>query len=283
MMKGDDSSGAGIQFDHETISHCRRPQKRKEFCPFTNMMTKSFLTVAVTLATALASHSAFGAEPAGLLPEPTIEPRIIQAPAGKPPSDAVVLFDGTDSSQWRADNGDATRWIVTNGNFQPIKGAGYVYTKQEFGDCQLHIEWATPSKVEGTSQDRGNSGVFFGGGRYEVQVLDSFDNKTYYHGQASAIYKQHAPLVNASRKPGEWQTYDIVYHGPRFDEAGIVTKPGTLTVFHNGVLTQDHAEILGTTSHDKAPKYEKHPVKQSLALQDHGNPVRFRNIWVREL
>src|SRR5204862_3011448 len=139
-------------------------------------------------------------------------------------------------------------------------------TKDSFGDCQLHIEWATPSKVEGSSQGRGNSGVFFGKARYELQVLDSYDNKTYFHGQAGAIYKQHAPLVNASRKPGEWQTYDVVFHAPKFDSDGKVIKRATFTVFHNGVLIQDHVEVMGMTTHSGPPYYKAHPEKMPLAL-----------------
>jgi hypothetical protein len=217
------------------------------------------------------------------LPEPKNEPKIIQAEPGKPPSDAIVLFDGTDLSKWSAMDGKDTKWKVVDGAMESVRGAGYIKTRDSFGDCQLHIEWATPSKVEGDGQGRGNSGVFFGGARYEVQVLDSYNNKTYFHGQAAAVYKQHAPQVNASRKPGEWQTYDIVYHAPRFDQDKKLTKAGTVTVFHNGVLVQDKVELLGTTTHDRMPKYDPHPVKQPLALQDHGNPVRFRNVWVRPL
>ena len=148
---------------------------------------------------------------------------------------------------------------------------------------QLHIEWATPAEVKGTGQGRGNSGIFLQG-RYEIQVLDSYDNQTYFHGQAGAVYKQYAPLVNASRKPGEWQTYDIIYHAPKFDEGGSVVKKATVTVLHNGVLVQDNVEILGSTTNEEVqPVYTKHPPKAPLRLQDHGNPVRYRNIWVRPL
>jgi hypothetical protein len=146
----------------------------------------------------------------------------------------------------------------------------------------LHIEWATPAEVKGDGQERGNSGVYLSS-RYEIQVLDSYNNKTYYNGQAGAIYSQYPPLVNASRKPGEWQVYDVIYHAPRFDAAGKVLKPGIVTVLQNGILIQDHAEILGLTGNPDNPKYEPHPLKQPLALQDHGNPVRYRNIWIREL
>jgi len=243
---------------------------------------KSFLRLAV-FSTALSTVSVFAADAPGMIPPPTEEPKIITASPGVAPSDAIVLFDGKDLSKWKAANGGGeTKWVVDDGNMVSVKGAGYISTREEFGDFQLHVEWATPSKVEGEGQGRGNSGVFLHG-RYEVQVLDSYNNKTYFHGQAAAIYKQHAPLVNASRKPGEWQTYDIVFHGPKFDGKGEVTKKATVTVLHNGVLVQDHAEILGLTSHDKPPKYEAYSGKGPIQFQDHGNPVRFRNVWLRPL
>ena len=163
-----------------------------------------------------------------------------------------------------------------------VNKTGDITSKQEFGDLQLHAEWATPTEVKGEGQGRGNSGIYFQG-RYEVQVLDSYNSKTYVHGQAASIYKQHPPLVNVSRQPGEWQVYDIIFHAPKFDASGNVTKRATFTVFHNGVLVQDNVEVLGTTSHEGAPKYTKHPEKQPLKIQDHGNPMRFRNIWVRPL
>jgi hypothetical protein len=163
-----------------------------------------------------------------------------------------------------------------------VNGTGSIATKQAFGDCQLHVEWASPAEVNGEGQGRGNSGIYLQG-RYEVQVLDSYHNQTYYHGQAGSIYKQYAPLVNVCRKPGEWQAYDIIYHAPRFDGGGKLQKPATVTVLQNGVLVQDHVEIKGGTSYKGAPKYEAHPLKQPLALQDHHNPVRYCNIWIREL
>ncbi len=216
---------------------------------------------------------------------PSKEPSIITPGAnpGEAPSDAVILFDGKDLSGWKSlRTGAEARWDVINGFMQVKAGTGDIATKEEFGDCQLHIEWATPAEVKGEGQGRGNSGVFLMG-RYEVQVLDSFNNKTYFHGQAGSVYKQHAPLVNASRKPGEWQTYDIVFLSPRFDEIGNVTRPARVTVFHNGVLIQNNSQIYGETWHDRAPLYLKHGPKGSLKLQDHGNPTRFRNIWVRPL
>jgi hypothetical protein len=198
---------------------------------------------------------------------------------GKPPADAVVLFDGKDLSGWKGGRGDA-KWKVEDGAMV-VNGTGDIETKLEFGDCQLHIEWATPAKVEGSSQGRGNSGVFLMG-RYELQVLDSYDNVTYADGQAAAIYAQAPPLVNACRKPGEWQTYDIVFEGPRFEGDKLV-KPARITVFHNGVLVHNARELTGQASHRAVGTYAPHPPQGPLKLQDHGNPVRYRNIWMRKL
>jgi len=206
-----------------------------------------------------------------------------QEQPGKPPSDAIVLFDGKDLSQWVSMDGSPTKWIGRDGYMECVKGSGYVRTLQNFGDCQLHIEWATPVPPHGEGQGRGNSGVFFGLDRYEVQVLDSFENRTYADGGAGAIYGQYPPLVNASRPPGEWQFYDIIYTAPRFEPDGKVRSPVRLTVFHNGVLIQNNVRLTGPTSWLERAAYEPHPEKQPLSLQDHGNPVRFRNIWVREL
>jgi hypothetical protein len=205
------------------------------------------------------------------------EPKKIDAgPAGGAPSDAIVLFDGKDMSAW---NG-GEQWIIKDG-IATVHGGG-VTSKQAFGDCQLHVEWAAPEKVEGSGQGRGNSGAYLMG-RYEVQILDSYDNPTYFDGQAGSVYKQNPPLVNASRKPGEWQTYDIIFTAPHFDAGGKLTKPAFVTVLHNGVLVQNHFQIEGTTAWDAPPAYSPHPDKLPLQFQDHGNPVRFRNIWIREL
>jgi hypothetical protein len=201
---------------------------------------------------------------------------------GKAPSDAVILFDGKDLSQWlSADNGPA-KWKVENGYVVVVPHTGYIHTKIPFGDCQLHVEFAEPTPPKGESQERGNSGVFLMG-LYEIQVLDSYQNRTYADGQAAAVYGQYPPLVNAARPPGEWQSYDIVFHGPRFDASGKVTRAARVTVFHNGVLVQDNVEIRGRTAIGDVPTYVPTPEKLPLALQDHGDLVRYRNIWIREL
>ena len=216
---------------------------------------------------------------------PVVNPGMASTPdqAGQPPSDAVVLFDGKDLSQWAGMDGHQTKWIVRDGYMECVKGSGYIRTVQNFGDCQLHVEWATPNPAHGEGQGRGNSGVFLGRDRYEVQVLDSYGNKTYSDGSAGAVYGQYPPLVNACRPPGEWQAYDILYTAPRFEDDGKLRSPARLTVFHNGVLIQNDVELTGPTSWiDRAP-YAPHPEKQPIAFQDHGNPVRYRNVWVREL
>jgi hypothetical protein len=215
---------------------------------------------------------------------PIIDPGMAGTPdrPGKAPSDAIVLFDGTDLSSWRASDGGPAKWVVKNGNMEAVAGGGPVRTLQAFGDCQLHVEWAAPLPVQGRGQGRGNSGVFLMN-TYEVQVLDSYDNVTYADGQAAAVYGQHPPQVNASRPPGQWQTYDIVFRRPHFDEAGKLVQPARVTVFHNGVLVQDDVEIAGPTTWMQRTDYRAHPDKLPISLQDHGNPVLFRNIWVREL
>jgi len=216
---------------------------------------------------------------------PVIQPATpgTQEQPGKPPSDAVVLFDGKDISQWVSMDGSPTKWISRDGYMECVKGSGYVRTLQNFGDCQLHIEWATPVPAHGEGQGRGNSGVFLGLDRYEIQVLDSYQSKTYADGSAGSIYGQYPPLVNASLPPGQWQLYDIVYTAPRFEESGKLRSAARLTVFHNGTLIQNNVELTGPTSWLERSPYQPHPEKQPISLQDHGNPVRFRNIWVREL
>lgn len=194
----------------------------------------------------------------------------------------MVLFDGHGLDQWRSADGSPARWKLKNDYMEVVKGTGAIGTLRGFGDVQLHVEWASPLPAEGTDQDRGNSGVFLMG-RYEVQVLDSYGSLTYPDGQAAAIYGQYPPLVNASRPPGAWQTYDIVFHRPRFDAAGKLLEPAVVTVFHNGVLVQDGVVLTGPTAPQSRPPYEAHPDKLPITLQDHGHPVRYRNIWVREL
>jgi hypothetical protein len=202
---------------------------------------------------------------------------------GKAPSDAVVLFDGKDLSQWvQKKDGSPAQWKVENGYFEVAPKTGDLRTKESFGDCQLHVEFREPDPPKGEDQDRGNSGVFLMG-LYEIQVLDSYNSKTYADGQASAVYGQYPPLVNAARAPGQWQTYDIIWHGPRFDASGKLTRPAHVTVLHNGVLTQDNVELTGPTGHHVRPPYQAGPDKLPLALQDHNHPVRYRNIWIREL
>jgi hypothetical protein len=198
------------------------------------------------------------------------------AQSGGAPSDAIVLFDGKDLSQWQKGT-----WKVANGYFEVVPGSGDLATKQKFGDVQLHVEWAAPAEIRGNSQNRGNSGIFLQG-RYEVQVLDSYQNPTYADGQAGALYGQWPPLANATRKPGEWQSYDIVFEAPRFDGAKAV-KPAYATVFLNGVLLHTHKELMGPTVHRQLAQYAAQPAEDSLVLQDHQQPVRYRNIWIRRL
>ncbi|MBX3436757.1 MAG: DUF1080 domain-containing protein [Planctomycetaceae bacterium] len=204
------------------------------------------------------------------------EPAVITPGDGTaPPSDAVVLFDGGDLEQW---NG-VKNWTFTED--YAVVGSN-ISSKEGFGDCQLHLEFATPAEVSGQGQGRGNSGVYLMG-RYEVQILDSYENTTYFDGQCASLYKQHPPLVNACRKPGEWQTYDILFTAPRFHADGKLKTPAYVTVLQNGVLVQNHYELQGGTYYENPPSYEAHGLREPLALQFHGNPVRFRNIWIRDL
>lgn len=211
-------------------------------------------------------------------PEPVV---VTPGENAAPPSDAIVLFNGKDLSQWTSVDGKEPRWTVNDGVITIEKGTGDIKTRRTFGDIQLHIEWRTPPMVEGEGQGRGNSGIFLQE-RYELQVLDSYKNRTYSNGQAGSIYKQTMPLVNASKGPGEWQTYDVIYIAPRFNSDGSLQQSGRITVLHNGVLIHHNTEILGTTEYIGKPKYVAHE-KASLRLQDHGNPVSYRNIWLREL
>jgi hypothetical protein len=200
------------------------------------------------------------------------------------PSDAIILFDGKSVSGWQHKNGNEAKWTVADNAMTVKPGTGDIQSKQKFGDCQLHIEWRVTPDVTGDGQNRGNSGIFLMG-RYEVQVLDNYNNinKTYVNGQAASIYKQHPPLVNACKAPGEWQTYDIIFTAPRFSEKGHVIEPARITVLHNGVLVQNNSIIWGNTVYIGSPTYEKHETKEPLIIQDHGNTTSFRNIWIREL
>jgi len=215
------------------------------------------------------------------------QPRIVnpgtastQEKAGQPPSDAVILFDGKDLSKWVGTDGPA-KWKVEKGCMEVVPGSGGITSRDHFGDCQLHVEFAEPSVVKGESQGRGNSGVFLMG-RYEIQVLDCYNNVTYADGSTAGIYGQCPPLVNACRKPGEWQSYDVLFTAPRFKD-GKLEAPAYMTVLHNGVAVHHHVALLGATGHRILPKYAPHAEKGPIMLQDHGNPVKFRNIWVRPL
>ena len=197
------------------------------------------------------------------------------------PSDAVILFNGNNLDQWRSSDGGPAKWIIKDEVMESVPGSGYIFSAKSFGDVQLHVEWAAPAKVEGKSQGRGNSGVFLQG-LFEVQVLDSFDNKTYADGQAASVYGQFPPLVNASRKPGEWQSFDILFRRPYYQDGKLAQK-ARFTVMHNGILVQDNVRPLGPTSWLQHKPYEASPEKLPLSFQDHGNPVRYRNVWLREL
>ena len=214
------------------------------------------------------------------------EPRVVTPGTlnHQPPSDAVVLFGGTSLDQWKSAEKDAPApWKVENGYFQVVPKTGGIQTKASFGDVQLHIEWKAPSEIKGTGQGRGNSGLFFMGGRYEVQILDSYNNRTYSNGQAASVYKQYIPLVNAMRPPSEWNTYDVVFTAPRFNTDGLIIVPARVTVFHNGILVQNNVELKGNTEYIGIPQYQSHASELPIMLQDHGDLVSFRNIWVRKL
>lgn len=200
---------------------------------------------------------------------------------GQPPADAVMLFDGSNLDGWAGKDEGPAQWKVEHGYLEVVAGTGDIHTRAEFGDCQLHVEWATPWEVSGDSQGRGNSGIFLMG-RYEVQVLDCFENPTYADGTTGAVYGQHPPLVNACRRPGEWQAYDIIWEAPRFD-GDLLVKPAFITVLLNGIVLHHRTELIGFTSHKNVGAYSPHPPVGPLKLQDHGNPVRFKNIWYRPL
>ena len=209
------------------------------------------------------------------------QPKVIDSGnSSKAPSDATILFNGRGLGQWHGENG-AAKWVARKSYFEVAPGTGPITTNGEFGDFQLHIEFCSPNPPRGRDQDCGNSGVFLFG-RYEIQVLDNFGNITYPDGQAGAIYGQYPPEVNASRRPGQWQTYDIIFNAPRFDGDRLVT-PAYATVIHNGVLVQNHRALLGPTQHRALAHYTPHPLRGPIQLQDHGHPVRYRNVWIREI
>lgn len=210
-------------------------------------------------------------------------PAVVVQPLSAPvpvPADAILLFDGKSLESWKGRGGKAS-WKLVDGAME-VNGTGAIETREHFGDCQLHVEWRAPAATKQTSQGRGNSGVFLMG-RYEIQVLDSYRNPSYADGQAAAMYGQYPPLVNACTPPETWQAYDIIFEAPRFDDAGKLKRPARVTVFHNGVLVHHAREYLGATTHRRLPKYAAHPDRGPIRLQDHGNPVRFRNIWIRPL
>jgi len=215
-------------------------------------------------------------------PRPPVVATGPAAPPAQAPGDAVVLFDGGSLAEWQSADSGPARWVVREGYFEVAPGTGPIMSRRAFGDVQLHLEWAAPSPPHGEGQDRGNSGVFLMG-RYEIQVLDSYRNETYADGQAAAIYGQTPPLVNASRPPGEWQAYDIVFRRPRWGANGVVADSARVTVFHNGVMVHDAVALTGPTAHQRRPPYQPHADRLPLLLQDHDHPVRFRNIWIREL
>ncbi len=234
------------------------------------------------------SSSATGQSPARWLAHdmqrprpPLVSPSKLALPVAAP-SDAIVVFDGLDLSKWRDAEGGPAKWRVRDGYMESVPDSGYIFSAGKFGDVQLHVEWATPVPGSGRGQGRGNSGIFLMG-LFEVQVLDSHENETYTDGQAGAIYGQHPPLVNACLPPGEWQSYDIVFRRPHFHEDGSVARPARITVLHNGVLVQDNVTIWGPTTWLQHRTYERSSEKLPISLQDHGNPVRYRNIWLREL
>lgn len=213
------------------------------------------------------------------------QPKYVAPGSGdQPPTDAVVLFDGNDLSQWEMVDGSPAKWKVENGYAEVVPGSGNIFTKEAFGSVQLHAEFASPEKIEGEGQGRGNSGIFFFKNRYEVQILDNYENPTYPDGTVGAVYSQHPPLVNAIRKPGEWNIYDIIWHAPVFEGKRLVQR-AHITVLLNGIVVQSHTPVLGSTriKHGELPHYEAHEPTGSIQLQDHKNPVRFRNIWLRRL
>ncbi len=233
-----------------------------------------FVCLSAVIAAAIGYSSCFADEYLnGIKWEP---PAIIAVGENGVPSDAIVLFDGGDLSAWESTD----NWKIVDGAM--VSGKGDARTKESFGDCQLHIEWSAPTPATGSGQGRGNSGIFLMN-TYEIQVLDSYENETYFDGQAGAIYKQTPPQVNATRPPGRWNVYDIIWTAPRFNEDGSLKSPAFITALHNGALILNHFELKGDTPYNRPPKYNQHADRLPIRLQDHGNPVSFRNIWIREI
>ena len=253
--------------------------------PTTRELARSFivaLCIPFTHASAMAQEPREWPVHSMERPRPPVVDPGPERPPAPAPSDAVVLFDGRDLSEWQMADGSPAKWKVTDGYVEVVAESGSIQTKRVFGDVQLHLEWAAPAVVSGEGQGRGNSGVFLMG-LYEVQILDSYQNDTYPDGQAAALFGQAPPLVNACRPPGQWQTYDIIFRRPRFDADGSLREPARVTVLHNGVLVHENVEFAGRTVFGRRAQYEPHADELPLVLQDHRNPVRYRNVWIREL
>ncbi len=273
---------------------------------YSRSLTKPFRTLSLSSAIVLATFSTLGQVEAqaplgpgvGYTDTPVLpnsqwrvhdkhrpRPTVVKAgdALGQAPSDATILFDGKDLSEWKKAGkiDEAAPWKVGDGFFEAVGGSGSIVTRKEFGDMQLHIEWSAPAEIKSESQGRGNSGVIIMG-KYEIQILDSYNNDSYADGQAASIYGQFPPQVNVTKAPGQWNVYDIIFEAPRFDGENLV-KPARATVFHNGVLVQNAKELIGPMAHQEVAKYKPHPSKGHLLLQDHGNSTRFRNIWARRL
>jgi hypothetical protein len=245
-------------------------------------MKNAFLTLAMALACASLANAQQKGDPKETEQWTPVPPKVDPGNATKAPSDAIVLFDGTSLNQWvSAKNGAAAPWDLGKGLFTVKPGTGDIVTKEKFGDCQLHIEWRTPAGIKGEGQDRGNSGIFFQQ-QYELQVLDNYTNVTYSNGQAGSIYKQAVPLVNACRKEGEWQSYDVIFTAPKFNADGSLASPARITVLQNGVLVQNNFTLKGKTEYIGQPTYTAHG-PMGIELQDHGHLVSYRNIWIRRL
>lgn len=244
------------------------------------MMKKTALTFFV-LILSLSICKAQDAKPEDTEVWQPVPEKVTPGTGNQPPSDAIVLFDGSGFEQWESEKGGRAQWNIENEAMVVNAGTGNIQTKQKFTDFQLHIEWMIPTSIDGKGQARGNSGIFLQK-RYEIQVLGSYNNKTYVNGMAASVYKESIPLVNATRPQGKWQMYDIIYKAPQFDEDGNVESKARVTVLLNGVLVQNNFEIQGLTLYVGKHYYEAHGAAP-LMLQDHHNPVHYRNIWIRRL